>query len=354
MTSTGSLWPRLADLPLVVEGCDYDRLHAVLAHGFQRVTTHVRLTGAGAEGLGEDISIHEEDGSSLHETQLALPLAGEWTLGAFCEHLATLAQWPVPPEWDLARRFRNWAFESAALDLALRQAGRALHDVLGLEPRPVRFVNSLGLGEQPSIEHVRRRLGRSPGVRFKLDAEATWSAELVDEVAATGAVDIIDFKGQYGLEVKDPHALAALYDRVLAAFPDAYLEDPHDLPGITPRVAEHADRVSYDAPIRDAEDLDTTPLPARVVNVKPSRIGSLRALLGVYARCTREGRPMYGGGMGELGVGRGQIELLAALFHPDAPNDVAPSAYNEDDPQEDLPTSPLHPRPDAVGFRWAT
>ena len=45
---------------------------------------------------------------------------------------------------------------------------------------------------------------------------------------------------------------------------------------------------------------------------------------------------MYGGGMGELGVGRGQIELLASLFHADAPNDVAPSAYNQDDPASDL------------------
>ena len=43
-----SLWPRLAELPLVVESCEYDRLHAVLAHEFQRVTTHVRLAGAGA------------------------------------------------------------------------------------------------------------------------------------------------------------------------------------------------------------------------------------------------------------------------------------------------------------------
>ena len=43
------------------------------------------------------------------------------------------------------------------------------------EPQPVRFVNSLGLGKQPSIEPVRRRLARSPGVRFKLDAEATWA-----------------------------------------------------------------------------------------------------------------------------------------------------------------------------------
>ena len=61
---------------------------------------------------------------------------------------------------------------------------------------------------------------------------------------------------------------------------------------------------------------------------------------------------MYGGGMGELGVGRGQIELLASLFHADAPNDVAPSAYNEDDPHGELPGSPLSPSAAASGFRW--
>ena len=353
MAPMESLWPRLAELELVVESCEYDRLHAVLVHEFQRVTTHVRLLGAGADGLGEDVSVHVEDGSSLHETRLALGLEGEWTLAGFCDHLATLDPWPKPPEWEAARRFRNWAFESAALDLALRQAGRSLHDVLGLEPRPVRFVNSLGLGEQPSIEHVRRRLARSPRVRFKLDAEATWAPELVDQVAATGAVDTIDFKGHYGLEVKDPQALGTLYDRVLTAFPDVYLEDPHDLPEIARRLGDHLERVSYDSPIHSAEDIGATPLAARVVNVKPSRIGSLRALFEVYARCARERRPMYGGGMGELGVGRGQIELLAALFHADAPNDVAPSAYNEDDPVDGLPPSPRAPRPAAAGFSWA-
>jgi len=347
-----TLWPRVADLPLVVESCEYEPLHAVLAHDFQRVTTHVRLTGAGVDGLGEDVSVHVEDGTSLHEAQPALPLAGEWTLAGFCAHVATLEAFPTPPEWDMARAMRNWAFESAALDLALRQAGRPLHEVLGLEPRPVRFVNSLGLGEQPSIEHVRRRLQRAPGVRFKLDAEATWPAALVEDVAATGAVDTIDFKGQYGLEVEDPDALLTLYDRVLAAFPDAFLEDPHDLPGVAERLRDHVDRVSYDAPIRRAADIGATPLPARVVNVKPSRIGSLRELSTVYARCAAEGRPMYGGGMGELGVGRGQIELLASLFHPDTPNDVAPSAYNEDDPADPLPPSPLEPRPAPAGFRW--
>jgi hypothetical protein len=349
-----SLWPRLAELPLVVEAYEYERLHAVLAYEFARVTTHVRLVGGGEEGLGEDISAFREDGTTLHETRPAPPLAGEWTLAGFSEHLAGLALWPAPPEWEGAVRMRRWAFESAALDLALRQAGRPLHEVLGLEPEPVRFVNSLGLGEEPSIEPLRRRLSRSPGVRFKLDADATWPPALVDEVATTGAVDTIDFKGMYGLEVKEPAALPALYDRVLAAFPGAYLEDPHDLPEIAERLRDHAERVSYDAPIRSADDIGATPLPARVVNVKPARIGDLRRLFEVYARCGREQRPMYGGGFGELGAGRGQIELLAALFHADAPNDVAPSAYNEDDPAGALPGSPLAPSPAPTGFRWTS
>jgi hypothetical protein len=349
-----SLWPRLAELPLLIEACEYERLHAVLEPEFERVTTQVRLIGAGTDGLGEDISVFREDGTTLHEAWPSLPLAGEWTLAGFCDHLATLELWREPPEWAGAVRFRNWAFESAALDLALRQAGRSLHDALGLEPQPVRFVNSLGLGEEPSIEPVRRRLARSPGVRFKLDAAVSWAPALVDEVAATGAVDTIDFKGLYGFEVKDPEALGGLYDHVIAAFPDAYLEDPHELPEIAQRLGDHLERVSYDSPIRDAADIGATPLAARVVNVKPSRIGSLRALFDVYARCVREHRPMYGGGMGELGVARGQIELLAALFHADAPNDVAPSAYNQDDPPGVLPASPLAPRPEVTGFRWAS
>jgi L-alanine-DL-glutamate epimerase-like enolase superfamily enzyme len=346
-----SRWPLVADLPLLVEGCTFERLHTVQAHDFQRVTTHVRLTGGGTDGLGEDVSVHVEDGTSLHEVRPDLPLQGEWTIASFSEHLATLDLWPEPPEWDLLLNFRLWAFESAALDLALRQAGRPLHEVLGLEPRPVRFVNSLNLGEQPSIEHVRRRIARSPGVRFKIDAQATWSPELVEEVAATDEIDTVDFKGLYGLPVEDPDALPALYERVIAAFPPTtYIEDPHDLPWVAEALAGHLDRVSYDAPIRSAEDVER--LDARVVNVKPSRIGTWRRLFEVYALCEREGRPMYGGGMGELGVGRGQIELLAALFHPDGPNDVAPSAYNEDDPSDELPGSPLEPSPQETGFRW--
>ena len=106
-----------------------------------------------------------ENGTARHDTRAAPPLEGEWTLAGFCEHLAALELWPEPPECDGAWRSRRWAFESAALDLAVRQAARSLHDVLGLMPEPMRFVNSLGLGKTPSIEPVRRRPARSSGVR---------------------------------------------------------------------------------------------------------------------------------------------------------------------------------------------
>ena len=61
---------------------------------------------------------------------------------------------------------------------------------------------------------------------------------------------------------------------------------------------------------------------------------------------------MYGGGQFEIGPGRGQIQYLASVFHPDTPNDVAPGGYNDADPPAGLPDSPLAPQPRPTGFRW--
>jgi hypothetical protein len=344
-------WDRLSALPVVVESYEFERRSATLAYDFERVTTVIHFRGGGAEGLGEDVSPFETEDDTLHVLAPELPLAGEWTLGALCERLAEVDQWPVPPRWEPARRWRHWAFESAALDLALNQAACALHEVVGRAPRPVRFVNSLGLGDPPTFDPIRRRLERHPNLRFKLDVTPAWTPELIGEVAATGAVEIVDFKGQYGLETPELPALLRMYERVVEAFPGALLEDAHDLPEVTQLLASAADRISYDAPITAAESLDATPLPPRAVNIKPCRVGDLRSLLDVYATCEARGLSTYGGGMGELGVGRGQIQLLASLFHPDGPNDVAPSGYNLDTPAAELPPSPLAAEPAATGFR---
>jgi hypothetical protein len=348
-----ALWGRLSALPVLVESYELERLSAQLAYGFERVTTRIRLIGGGVEGLGEDVSPYEGEDDTLHVIGPVLALAGEWTLGSLCERLAELDQWPVPPQWDMARWWRNWAFESAALDLALNQAGRALHEVVGREPRPLRFVNSLGLGDPPSFDPMARRLERHPGLRFKLDAAPAWTPGIIEELAATGAVEIVDFKGRYGIEVEDLPALVTMYERVIAAFPDALLEDGHDVPEVRVLLEPEAHRISYDAPIHAVEHLDAQPLPPRAVNIKPCRVGSLRPLLDVYAACEEQGLIMYGGGMGELDVGRGQIQLLASLFHADGPNDTAPGGYNADTPAADLPASPLPPAPAATGFRRA-
>ena len=340
-------WPALADLPVVVEELRYGRLDPGPGFGEAHSSRLVRLTGAGHEGQGEDITLFvEPEGPEL-------ALAGAWTLGSFCAHLDTLEQWPngEPEYGDMMRRWRNWAYESAALDLALTQAGRSLHEVLGREPRPVSYVNSFGMGDPDCVPKVLRRLEGYPGLRFKLDVHEAWTDETVAALSDTGAVQIVDFKGRYGLDVEHPAALPALYERVLAGLPEALVEDPHDLPEITALLEPHADRVSYDAPVHTVADLDAQPVRAQTFNIKPSRVGRLRDLFALYAACEERGLAVYGGGMGELGVARGQIQLLAAMFSPDGPNDIAPPGFNALEPAAGLPPSPLPPDPAPVGFR---
>lgn len=331
------MFDRLAALPLVVESYDFVRLT-----GGERSTTLLRLHGGGFRGLGEDIMPSDADHDAF-EAMTDLPLVGSWTLVDFLDALATFDQWGgVEPEFgDFARPFRNWVFESAALDLALQQAGVSLGDALGRSPRPVRFVNSFGLGEEPSVDGVRARLELYPSVGLKLDAAPAWTRGIITELAGTGAVRTVDFKGRYGLEVEGD--FAPVYEAVVELLPEALIEDPHEefvasLP---------AERIAYDAPIKRASDVGTT----RTVNVKPSRIGGLRPLLELYEHCESSGVVMYGGGMGELGPAREQVQLLAALFHPDAPNDVAPPPFNLPEPIPGLPASPLAVSSPPIGFR---
>jgi len=280
------------------------------------------------------------------------PLAGEHTIASFGELIASLDLFPQEPEREVSRLYRRWAFDSAALDLALRQAGRPLHEVLGREPRPLTFVVSLRLGEPATIDPVRRRLDAYPTLRFKLDPTSSWSDELIAELRTTGAVDSVDFKGLYRGTVVDQEPNPDLYGRVVTAFPEAWIEDPALTPEIDALLEPHRDRVTWDAPIHGVTDIEALPFPPRMVNLKPSRLGGLRSLCEAYDYCFERGIGAYGGGQFELGPGRGQIQYLASLFHPETPNDVAPGGYNLPDPAPGLPASPLAPAPSAVGFRW--
>jgi hypothetical protein len=345
-----SLYDRVRDLPLIVESYQLEGLELVVRPEFTRRTTLVHLRGAGEEGTGEDVTYDGDEHERQQTRGPMLPLDGTWSLDSFSRHLATLPLFESVPQQHAYLDYRRWAFESAALDLALRQAGVSLGDAVGRGPQPVTFVVSGGLGEPPTTDRIRRILGLYPSLRFKLDARPDWDDDLVAKLVGLECVDSIDFKGHYSGTVVDNPPDPVLYRRIVEAFPAAWLEDPALTDETRAILEPQSDRVTWDAPIHSVADIEALPWPARTVNVKPSRFGSVERLFAAYDYCAEHRIGAYGGGQFELGPGRGHIQLLAALFHPDTPNDVAPGGFNEAEPQSGLPASPLTVVPRATGF----
>jgi L-alanine-DL-glutamate epimerase-like enolase superfamily enzyme len=353
-----STWEQLASLPVEIDGYSLEGRELPFSEEFTRYTTLITLRGGGEEGVGEDVVYDGLDHVSFQAAGGSLPLAGSWTLGSLSERLAELDTFPDPPVREVSRRYRNWAFESAALDLGLRQAGRSLAEHLGRELRPLNYVVSMRLGGLESdgpetSEKMLRVLERYPSTRFKLDPTNTWSDELIAELAASGAVDSLDLKGQYKGTPVDVVTDPELYAKLVEAFPDVWLEDPDITDETRPILEPHRDRITWDAPIHSVDDILALEWQPRTVNIKPSRVGSLAELGRAYDFCAERGIGAYGGGQTELGVGRDHIQYLAALFHPDTPNDVAPREFNEPQVPDGLPESPIQIEPAATGFRFA-
>jgi hypothetical protein len=350
----------IAELPLEVEACEFEGREISLGE-FERLTTIVKLRGAGEEGIGEDVVYDAVDHIDQQSHGPPAGLAFSGTFAGFSEQLDGIDLFPAgtPEREEISPDYRRWAYESAALDLALRQAGTNLAAALGREPQPVNFVNSMRLStsadEPSSIEPVLARLAVYPSLRFKLDPFNDWDDELIAALAETGAVDSLDLKGFYKGTPVDVETDPELYAKLIATFPDAWLEDPDVTDETRPLLDPVSERVTWDAPIHSIADIEAMPWsPPQTVNIKPSRFGPISNLFAAYDYCEERGIGAYGGGQTELGQGRGQIQYLASIFHPDTPNDVAPGGYN--DPAQatkpGLPSSPLQPAIEPTGFRW--
>src|SRR4051812_26460102 len=124
------------DLPVAIE-------HKTVTH-FERpnrTTAIVHLEGGGEHGHGEEVTFQERD-LLRASPRTAWRFSG--TLRELSAWLASLDLFERAPEYDAVRNYRRWAFEAAALDLALRQAGVRFDELLGREPEPVHFVVSNG------------------------------------------------------------------------------------------------------------------------------------------------------------------------------------------------------------------
>jgi len=329
----------LADLSVRIDGYATERRELAVSKDFTRVTTTVLLQGDDETGEGEDVTYVSEDHDDFPVNEM---LAGTWTLGELSLRLDELTLWPDEPKMEASVDYRRWALESAALDLALRQAGTSLADAVGRSYRPVRFVVS-------TRSQIDAYLELDPGVEFKLDVEADWDRALMDRFAETGRVRVLDLKAYYRGTSVDLTPDPAQYRAVVEAFPDVVIEDPWLEDGCREALTGAEERLSFDAPIHSWRDVEKLQLEPRWLNVKPSRFGTVAKLLECIEECEQRGIRMYGGGQFELGPGRRQIQRLASIFYADAPNDVAPSEYNEGPARAGLPKSPLPP-PDGVGF----
>jgi hypothetical protein len=333
------LWDSLADLQVRVDDYALERRELSTGGGWTRVTTTVVLRGDGWSGEGEDVTYVAPD----HDRFPAeLMLAGTWTLAELSERLDQLELWSSEPEQAAGIDYRRWAFESAALDLALRQSGQSLAAAVGREYRPVRFVVS-------TRSEIEPYLALDPALEFKLDVEAAWHRATMEHLASTDRVRVVDLKAYYRGTSVDLAPDPEQYRSVVECLPGVVIEDPWLDDGCREALAGAEDRLSFDAPIHSLADLDALPLEPRWLNIKPSRFGTVRGLAECLDACAERGITMYGGGQFELGPGRRQIQRLASLFYADGPNDVAPSEYNEGGARPGLATSPLTP-PEGEGF----
>jgi hypothetical protein len=333
------LFDRLADLPIEVDDYRLEQARHDVATGFTRVTTTVVMEGGGHQGAGEDVTYTAED----HDWFPAdLPLAGRRTLVEQSLLLDGRELFAEAPAMAASHDYRRWAFESAALDLALRQSGMSLATAVGRDAGPVRFVLSTSAQIEEWLEH-------DPSLEFKLDPEPSWDERLIDRLASSGRVRVLDFKAYYTGTPVDVDPDPVRYRMLAERFPDTVIEDAA-LTGECRQALEGAlDRLSFDAPIHSLADIDALEVSPRWMNIKPSRFGTLARLLEAIEACEQRGISMYGGGQFELGRGRRQIQALASVFYADGPNDVAPAEYNLGGPRQGLPSSPLPPFT-AVGF----
>jgi L-alanine-DL-glutamate epimerase-like enolase superfamily enzyme len=325
----GALADALSRLPVLIDSARVE-VSAVHVEGFSdgpRPTSVVTLAGGGAIGAGECVAWTMEEQERFAHLGPSLVTPGQTTIGELHDAIRS------------AERYHRAAVESAALDLALRQASTNLFALARRPPLPVAFCLSIGVEDvaragEPATA-VFQALARHPLARIKIDVDpAGWSEWEWGELAGTGRVVVADFKRR---------GAASQVNRAYEALPDAWLEDPPlDALGSD---ASWLGRVALDGYVQTAADLAPPPVTPGAVNIKAARMGGPLEALRALELCAREGWWAYVGGMFEVGPGRPQAQVIASLFTADAWNDVAPLV-----PGPGVETSRLEVRGDTAGF----
>ena len=247
--------------------------------------------------------------------------------------------------------YRRWAFESAALDLALRQAGVSLGRAARAEPAP---------GALRRVDAARRAGDRGAGAapprpvpvaRVQAGRDEHWDRRARGRAGGDRRGRVARPEGATTTarrSTRRPTRRSTA--RVAEGFPDAWIEDPALTPETAAVLEPHRDRVTWDAPIHSIADLEALRSAPRGVNLKPSRFGSIAALLETYDYCERataSSRTAAASSSSARAAARSSTSPRSST--PDAPNDVAPRPFNEPSSAPACPRARSRPHPRRPG-----
>jgi O-succinylbenzoate synthase len=228
--------------------------------------------------------------------------------------------------------YRGHPFARAALEMALwdmwgRGQGQSLASLLGADRSQVPVGVSIGI--QPdgatllAVVDVYLQQGYS---RVKLKIEP--GSDLVPVCAVRDAFpDLrlqVDANAAYRLD--DAHIFREMDDLGLLMIEQPFAED--DIIDHAALQSELATPLCLDESIRSlrharqALDLDA----ARIINIKPARVGGLTNAVRIHDLCRDRGVPVWCGGMLETGIGRAANLALAALPGFTLPGDISATA----------------------------
>ena len=253
---------------------------------------------------------------------------------------------------EASRDYRRWAFESAALDLALRQAGRSLAEAVGREARPVTFVSSMRLGE-PAFDRPVAPLARDvsnaavqarPDERLGRRADRRARGDRAPSTPSTSRGST-RARSSTSRRTRRSTGVSPRRSRRLDRGPGGHRRDAAD-----PGAACRSDHLGRADPLRRGHR--GAPWPPRTINIKPSRFGSVRRLFDAYDYCATSGMPRTAAASGSSARAAGTSSTSLRCFTPTRRTTSPPAATTPAEPPPGLPESPLEPSPDSTGFRW--
>ena len=288
-------------------------------------------------------------GSTTSRSRKRAPcrLAGSYSLGELCGRVGGLDLFPDLP-YATFEALRRWAFEPPRS--TSRCAGASRSVAVSRDPRPV-DVRRLHAARAPAGPRAGSRCSIATGPRFKLDPTNTGANDLMassSRPARSTRLTQGPLPGTPVDEQTDPVLYRGVRPRRFpkpgSRIPTSPTRPP---PSWSPTVtASPGTRRSIRSP---------TSRPSRspkMVNIKPSRFGALRASVrGLRLLRARGHRRLRRRAMGAR-LGRGHIQYLASLFHPDTPNDMAPTGTTSPT-RRGPPDHPARSRAAETGFRWA-